>query len=347
MSAPERLLLAPRALPQVDMTDIDQRKAAGLRGELRLNEPMHRHTSWKAGGTAERAYIPADLEDLRAFLRSLPPAEPVLVVGLGSNLLVRDGGVRGTVILMHRVLNVLALEARAENWGIVYAEAGVASPKVARFAAMHGLEGAEFLAGIPGTVGGALAMNAGCYGSETWDIVERVVTVDRSGRVRERWPADYEIGYRHVLLKDEVGRRRAEGEANGIRPSSFTLPSSEEWFIAARLRLPSGDGEQSRKTIKRLLARRVSTQPLNQPNAGSVFRNPPGDYAARLIERCGLKGYRVGNAMVSDKHANFIVNLGGASARDIETIIETVERTVAQQTGVHLVREVRVVGEPI
>jgi UDP-N-acetylmuramate dehydrogenase len=312
----------------MNMADLEPGTGEGLRGELRLAEPMYRHTSWRVGGSADRAYVPADLQDLGAFLRSLPPEEPVLVVGLGSNLLVRDGGFRGTVILLHRALNALALEARDSQRGLVYAEAGVASPKVARFAALHDLEGAEFLAGVPGTVGGALAMNAGCYGVETWEVVERVTTIDRAGRVRERRPADYQIGYRHVALK-------ARDEGTG-----------EEWFVSACLRLTRGDGERSRQTIKRLLARRVATQPLNLPNAGSVFRNPPGDHAARLIEGCGLKGYRIGNAMVSDKHANFIVNLGGAKARDIETIIETVEHTVAKQTGVDLVREVRVVGDP-
>jgi UDP-N-acetylmuramate dehydrogenase len=313
----------------MNMADLEPATKEGLRGELRLAEPMDRHTSWRVGGSADRAYIPADLQDLGAFLRSLPPEEPVLVVGLGSNLLVRDGGFRGTVILLHRALAALTLEAQDSRQGLVYAQAGVASPKVARFAALHGLEGAEFLAGIPGTVGGALAMNAGCYGAETWEVVERVSTIDRAGRVRERSSQDYQIGYRHVALK-------ARDDA-----------AAEEWFVAARLRLRRGNGERSRQTIKRLLARRVATQPLNLPNAGSVFRNPPGDYAARLIEGCGLKGYRIGNAMISDKHANFIVNLGGAKAWDIETIMETVERTVVSLTGVRLVREVRVVGDPV
>lgn len=305
------------------MADLEHLTLAGLRGELRRAEPMRRHVSWKAGGVAERAYVPADLADLQALLRRLPPDEPVLMVGLGSNLLVRDGGVRGTVVLMHRVLNALRLEARDANRGTIYAEAGVASPKVARFAAMHDLLGAEFLAGIPGTVGGALAMNAGCYGSETWDVVQAVSCVTRAGEVVRRLPAEFETGYRHVRLK-----------AGG-----------EEWFVGAWLRLRAGDGEQARRTIRQLLSRRISTQPLNQPNAGSVFRNPPGDHAARLIEGCGLKGYRVGGAVVSTKHANFIVNAGGASAADIEAVIEHVERTVERRTGVRLRREVLIVGE--
>ncbi|MFZ5555888.1 MAG: UDP-N-acetylmuramate dehydrogenase [Pseudomonadota bacterium] len=307
----------------MDMAELEFLTQTGLRGELRPGEPMRRHVSWKAGGPAERAYVPADLADLQALLRALPADEPVLMVGLGSNLLVRDGGVRGTVILMHRVLNDLRLEARDANHGTVYAEAGVASPKVARFAAMHDLLGAEFLAGVPGTVGGALAMNAGCYGSETWDVVEAVNCVTRAGEVVRRLPSEFEVGYRHVRLR----------------------AVADEWFVGGWFRFRTGDGEQARRTIKRLLSRRISTQPLNQPNAGSVFRNPPGDHAARLIESCGLKGYRVGGAMVSPKHANFIVNAGGASAADIEAVIDHVEQAVERETGVRLQREVLVVGE--
>jgi UDP-N-acetylmuramate dehydrogenase len=206
---------------------------------------------------------------------------------------------------------------------VLYAEAGVASPKVARFAAVHDLEGAEFLAGIPGTVGGALAMNAGCFGRETWEIVEKVLTVDRGGNLRERKPSDYQVAYRHVAL----------------------MAGSEEWFAAAWLRLPAGDGALARQRIKELLQRRIASQPLGEPNAGSVFRNPPGNFAARLIEDCGLKGYRVGGAMVSPRHANFIVNTGGASASDIEDVIEHCRLTVAARRGVALECEVRIIGE--
>ena len=162
----------------MDMSELNKAGMHGLRGELRQREPMARHVSWRAGGVVERAYFPADLADLREFLRRQPAAEPVYFVGLGSNLLVRDAGLRGTVIFAHGALK--QLRACADG-GEVYAEAGVASPRVARFAARHDLTGAEFLAGIPGTVGGALAMNAGCYGSETWDIVARVHTMDRTG----------------------------------------------------------------------------------------------------------------------------------------------------------------------
>jgi UDP-N-acetylmuramate dehydrogenase len=292
----------------------------GLRGALKREEPMSRHVSWRAGGPADRLYAPADLEDLAHFLRQLPADEPLLFVGLGSNLLVRDGGWRGTVVMTHAA----ARRPRMEG-GLVYAEAGVASPKVARFAALHELQGAEFLAGVPGSVGGALAMNAGCYGGETWDIVERVATIDRSGMLAERPRSEFDIGYRHCVSK-------------GAR---------EEWFAAAWFRLQPGDGETSRAVVKELLARRIATQPLSLPNAGSVFRNPPREHAARLIEACGLKGFARGAARVSEKHANFIVNpQGAARAGDIEWLIEHVQRAVYQMKGIVLQTEVRIVGEP-
>jgi UDP-N-acetylmuramate dehydrogenase len=284
---------------------------------LHFKEPMARHVSWRAGGPADRFFVPRDLEDLAAFLKGLPANEAVLFVGLGSNLLVRDGGFRGTVILTHSA--TLRPQLRE---GLLYAQAGVASPKVARFAAQHQLTGAEFLAGIPGTVGGALAMNAGCYGSETWDIVEKVLTLDRSGEIHERDKSVFEIGYRHCRAP------------------------REEWFAAAYFRLQPGDGEASRARIKEFLARRIATQPLQLPNAGSVFRNPPGDHAARLIESCGLKGLQRGGARVSEKHANFIVNPdGAASAADIEWLILEVRKRVLEKTGVELIAEVRIVGE--
>jgi len=315
-----------------------------MRGELRLREPMARHTSWRAGGCADRVYLPADLGDLAAFLRVLPPEEAVLVTGLGSNLLVRDGGLRGTVIITHWALRELRAATREDGRGEIEAEAGIPSPKVARFAALHGLVGAEFLAGIPGTVGGALAMNAGCFGGETWEIVARVQTIDRAGTIRERTPADYEIGYRHVRLKEEGGTRKQEDD-RPPPPSAFRLPPAEEWFVSATFRLPAGSGAESRAKITELLKRRIATQPLDQPNAGSVFRNPPGGYAARLIEACGLKGHAIGGARISAKHANFIVNAGGARAADIEALIVLAEQSVREKFGIVLEREVRIVGE--
>ena len=296
--------------------------ATVLRGALRLNEPMARHVSWRAGGVAVRAYVPVDSADLAAFLATLPKAEPVCFVGLGSNLLVRDGGFRGTVVLMHSPHGAMRLEGDS-----IYAEASVACPKVARFAATHGFEGAEFLAGVPGTAGGALAMNAGCYGSETWDVVAKVSTISRGGTVGERAPADFEWGYRRVELR---GSKLGE----------------EEWFLAAWFRFRPGDEKRARKRIKELLAQRIATQPLELPNAGSVFRNPPGDHAARLIEACELKGYAIGGARISEKHANFIVNpKGKARAGDIEALIGYARNAVRQRFGVELVPEVRIVGD--
>jgi UDP-N-acetylmuramate dehydrogenase len=290
-----------------------------LRGTLKRDEPMARHVSWRAGGKAERLYMPADIEDLANFLKTLPFGELLLFVGLGSNLLVRNGGFRGTVVLMHSA----GLRPETRN-GRVYAQGGVAAPKVARYAALHALQGAEFLAGIPGTVGGALAMNAGCYGAETWDIVETVQTINRAGETFVRRPREFEIGYRHC------------------KPAALR----EEWFVGASFTLEPGDGEASRAKIKELLARRIATQPLSLPNAGSVFRNPPDDHAARLIEECGLKGLSRGGARVSEKHANFIVNPEGlALASDIELLIQEVQRRVFEKKGVKLIPEVQIVGE--
>jgi len=306
----------------MDMAEPGRIETSGLRGQFKRDEPMRKHVSWRAGGVADRAYAPADLEDLSVFLDRIPEREPVLFVGLGSNLLVRDGGYRGTVVFTHRVLARFFLE-ESPGYAEIYAEAGVASPKVARFAAVHNLEGAEFLAGIPGTVGGALAMNAGCYGSETWDAVARVRTIDRAGRLQIREPREYAVGYRSVLA----------------------MQARDEFFVAAWFRFARGDGETARQKIKELLSKRIATQPLAEANAGSVFRNPPGDHAARLVEASGLKGRRMGGAEVSTVHANFIVNKGGATARDIEDLISLVQETVKRDANVMLEREVQIVGE--
>jgi UDP-N-acetylenolpyruvoylglucosamine reductase len=305
----------------MDMSEIRHFRTEGKRAELLCDEPMSRHTSWRAGGVAERVYRPADLDDLIVFLGTLPVDEPLYAVGLGSNLLVRDGGLRGTVLLLHGALNELTLAAD----GSVYAQAGVAGAKLARFAALHNFCGAEFFAGIPGTVGGMLTMNAGCYGSDTWQKVQRVLVVDRSGALHERTAQDYEIGYRHVACK--------------------TPMASGEIFVAANFRFDAGDAGVARLEIKALLEKRIASQPLNLPNAGSVFRNPPNDHAARLIEQCGLKGKILGGAAVSEKHANFIVNINAASAADIEHLILEVQETVLKQTGILLHPEVKIIGE--
>jgi len=289
----------------------------GLRGVLLRDEPLARHTSWRVGGPARSFYQPADRADLVAFLQQLPAGEPVYWLGLGSNLLVRDGGIAGTVIATQAAL--ASIERIEET--TVRVEAGVPCAKAARLSARMGLVGAEFLAGIPGTMGGALAMNAGAFGSETWTCVHCVQSVDRSGGVHTRTPAEYRIGYRSV-----------RGPA-------------DEWFLAADLRLAAGDTTQSQARIRELLDRRNRTQPTNQPSCGSVFRNPPNDHAARLIEAAGLKGRAIGGACVSEKHANFIVNTGAATAADIEALIEEVSDTVERVHGIRLVTEVLIVGE--
>ncbi len=287
-----------------------------LRGVMRVDEPLSRHTTWRVGGPARSFYQPADCVDLINFLQQLSADEPLLWIGLGSNLLVRDGGFPGTVIATQGCLMAMALTDEQT----VRVEAGVATAQVARFATRHSLTGVEFLAGIPGTLGGALAMNAGAFGSEIWQRVAWVETVDRFGRLHKRQKREFKIGYREV-----------EGVAG-------------EWFLAAHLELEQGDSAETVTHIRQLLDRRAATQPTRQPSCGSVFRNPEGDHAARLIEAAGLKGRRIGGAEVSEKHANFIINTGEATAADIEALIALVQQEVEQQSGIHLKTEVHRVG---
>lgn len=284
-------------------------------GELQREEPMSRHTSWRVGGPAEIYFRPASVDDISRFLAALPGEVPIFWVGLGSNLLVRDGGIRGAVIATHRVLN----DITSTGEGRLRAEAGVPCARLARHCVRAGLGGAEFFAGIPGTLGGALAMNAGAWGGETWDHVQAVEVMDRGGQMHRREPGEYEIGYRTV-----------RGPGN-------------EWYLAAELAFES-DPSASMDRIAELLTRRRDTQPIGKPSCGSVFRNPEGDHAARLIEAAGLKGHQIGGARVSEKHANFIVNAGDALAADIEALIEHVRATVSSVHGVELHPEVRIVG---
>ena len=285
-------------------------------GELRIDEPLSRHTVWGIGGPAKRFYRPAGITDLADFLAGLPEGEAIFWLGLGSNVLVRDRGIDGTVIVTDKLDAMEVIEGTR-----VRVETGVACPKCAKFCAARGLSGSEFFAGIPGSVGGALAMNAGAFGGETWDLVESVHTVALDGSLHRRTASEYEVGYRSV-----------EGP-------------QAEWFTAAELRLSNDEDGGAAVRIKELLRRRAETQPMGTRNCGSVFRNPPGDYAARLIEASGLKGERVGNAVVSEKHANFIINTGGATAADVESLIVRVAKRVAVDSGVRLLCEVRIVGQ--
>ena len=279
--------------------------------------PMSKHTSWHVGGPADIFFTPRDGSDLAAFVRQLPPEVPMLWIGLGSNLLVRDGGIRGAVIATHGALGTL--ERLSANR--ITVEAGVPCARIARQCVKWGLGPAEFLAGIPGTLGGALAMNAGAWGEETWRHVVQVDVLDRRGARHTRMAAEYEIGYRSVV-----------GPAN-------------EWFVAAQLEFERKPGVNT-EAIRELLDKRKQSQPIGEWSCGSVFTNPPGDHAARLIESAGLKGFRIGDASVSEKHANFIINRGAARAADVEALIMHVQQTVAKVHGTLLSTEVRIVGEP-
>jgi UDP-N-acetylmuramate dehydrogenase len=284
---------------------------------VRRDEPMSRHTSWHVGGPVDVFFNPRDRKDLAAFLRSLTPDVPIHWVGLGSNLLIRDGGLEGVVISTHGTLD----RFDRLNQTNVYGEAGLACARIAKQCVKWGLGPAEFFAGIPGTLGGALAMNAGAFGGETWRHVIEVETIDRHGEVHKRPASEFKISYRQV------------------RP-----PAPEEWFVAARLEFQRAHGVND-KQIRELLERRKASQPIGEWSCGSVFTNPPGDHAARLIDTAGLKGFRIGDASVSEKHANFIINHGNAKAADLERLIQHVKETVERAHGVSLHPEVRIVGE--
>lgn len=287
-----------------------------VQGELRYNEPMSSHTSWRAGGPAETFFLPASIEDLSSFLIELDQDTPIFWHGVGTNLLVRDGGLPGVVISATKMLRHL----EQVDSHTVRAGAGLPCTQLARQCIRWKLGPSEFFAGIPGTVGGALAMNAGAHGGETWERVESVRTIDRDGKIHERSPAEFTVAYRSVT-----------GPAN-------------EWFIEGTFRFEPGV-VPSMDTLKTMLERRKTTQPLGLPSCGSVFRNPPGDFSARLIEAAGLKGHRIGGAEVSTKHANFIINRDDATATNIEELIEHVRQTVLDVHGVELRHEVRIVGE--
>lgn len=290
-----------------------------MRGILRQNEPLARYTSWRVGGRAKQSFRPADLMDLLGFLPTLSKEENLVWLGLGSNVLIRDGGILGTVILTQNRLNQIAQLDK----NIIRAEAGVTCAKMAKYCARLGFTDGAFFAGVPGTIGGALAMNAGAFGGETWKHVVAVETVDRQGQVRIRTPQDFKVSYREV-----------------IRPK-------DEWFVAGHFTFALGSAEKATAAIRELLRKRSASQPIGEFNCGSVFRNPNGDHAARLIEASGLKGFREGGAWVSEKHANFIINGGKATANDIETLIQKIQQRVEELHGVKLIPEVHIIGEKI
>lgn len=284
---------------------------------------MAHHVSWHAGGMASAAYWPADCDDLREFVRRQPADAALLLVGNGSNLLVRDGGFDGTVIFTAGLQKLqIELAPPAHGYRQVYAEAGVAATQLAKFAAANGLTGLEFLAGIPGTVGGCVAQNAGCFGSESWDCIDRVNMLNRRGELIQRSHAEFEVGYRRVEPLIEVG----------------------EWFAGAWFDLREADGSAAMRTVHEFIAKRRDSQPLDMPNAGRAFRNPQDNFAARLIQLAGMAGARLGGARVSERHPNFVINGGDASASDIERLIDLVAERVQEKFGVRLQCDVRIVG---
>ena len=290
-----------------------------MRGTLLKNEPLAKYTSWRVGGPAATMYLPEDKQDLIQFIKNLSDDEPLYWLGLGSNLLVRDGGINGTVINTRGRLKKMQLIDSTR----VYVEAGVPCAHVARYCADLGLSGAEFLAGIPGTMGGALKMNAGAFGGETWNIVDSVEMINQKGQLIRRDKNEFNVAYRSVKGREQ------------------------EWFLAVEIVLNKGVSLLSQQKIKELLEKRNQTQPTNKPTCGSVFKNPPGDYAARLIEACGLKGFAIGGACVSEKHANFIENKGQATAKDIEQLIEHIQNQVKEQHGIQLETEVCKIGDAL
>lgn len=288
-----------------------------MRGTLLKNVSLAKHSSLKVGGEAKYLYRPADCADLADFLASWHGKEPLLWLGLGSNTLIRDSGFNGIVIVTQGRLKNIALAEEQT----VRVEAGVSCALMGRYCARQGLEGGEFWAGIPGTMGGALRMNAGCFGGQTWDWVSSVETMDNVGNIYHRKASEFNPGYRHVISP------------------------KDEWFIAATCNLIPGDSETALARIKNLLEQRANTQPVGKSTCGCVFRNPENNYAARLIEQSGLKGKRIGGVHVSEKHANFFINDGNASAADVENLIYYVADQVEVKTGIRLQREVKIASD--
>lgn len=288
------------------------------KGILHRDISLSGFNTWRIGGKAEKLYWPHDLPDLQYFLSTLPEDEPLTWIGLGSNMLIRDGGVKGTVILTQGALNDL----KHTPEGFIRAESGVASAQAARFSARYDYTGGEFLAGVPGSIGGNLVMNAGACGSETWDSIHHVETINRQGQINERSPAEFDISYR----------------------SMKGLPENE-WFAAAVFEFQKGEAGEPMKKIRSILDHRTETQPANLPCCGCVFKNPEGNFASKMIDELGLKGTQIGGLRISEKHANFMINTGDATAKDVEAMIALVRAKVHEAYGVELNTEVKMVGE--
>jgi UDP-N-acetylmuramate dehydrogenase len=295
-------------------------KQEELKGRLMINEPMSRHTSWRVGGVADRLYIPNDIDDLKNFINQLDLNEPVTWIGLGSNLLVRDGGIRGTVIATKNMEDKIEILSPTE----IKVGVGTSCAQISKYSVNAGLNGAEFLVGIPGTIGGALVMNAGAFDCETWGIVKYVLSINRKGEIRKRHKSEFDINYRSITKPDN------------------------EWFISAVLELSQDKTQSGQKLLRDFLKKRNKAQPIGEASCGSVFKNPDSQYAAaKLIDGCGLKGKTCGDAMISEKHANFIINKGNATAKDIEQLIMEIQKIVYTQHKIRLMPEVKIIGEEI
>ena len=288
-----------------------------VRGELTAHASLAEYTWFRVGGPADVLFQPADPDDLKEFLAALPAGVPITVIGVGSNLLVRDGGVRGVVIRFGRGL------AKVERVGedMIRAGAGAIDPAVAAFARDAGLAGLEFLTGVPGTIGGALRMNAGAYGGDMSQIVVSATLLDPQGRRKQLTAEEIGFSYRHTGVP-------------------------EEWiFVECTLRGHAGDSAEIAAKMAAIRAAREDSQPLRTRTGGSTFANPPDNHAWKLIDEAGCRGLKIGGAQVSEKHCNFLLNLGDASAADIETLGEEVRARVKAKSGVDLRWEIRRIGE--
>ena len=280
------------------------------------NESMAKHTSWGIGGCADLFYSPKSREDLVSFLSSVDPNLPITWIGKGTNILVRDAGIRGVVISTKSFLK----EIEKTSKYLYKVEAGVACVELALFCQKNGIGPAAFFSGIPGSIGGALTMNAGSFGMETWDLVKEVEVINEKGDISFLEKESFDIAYRTVTFP-------------------FRL-----WFLSCSMSL-SSDEQTTKDNLIELRNQRIRTQPLSENTCGSVFKNPPGNYAGALIEGSGLKGFKIGSASISEQHANFIVNEGGATARDIENLIKHTRQAVREKFDIDLQPEVRIIGE--
>ena len=290
--------------------------AQKFEGDCSYDESMAKHTSWRVGGRADLFYSPKSRKDLVYFLSSIDPNLPITWIGRGTNILVRDAGIRGVVISTKSFLK--EIEKTSEY--LYKVEAGVACVELALFCQKNGIGPAAFFSGIPGSIGGALTMNAGSFGMETWDLVKEVEVINEKGDISFLEKESFDIAYRTVTFP-------------------FRL-----WFLSCSMSL-SSDEQTTKDNLIELRNQRIRTQPLSEDTCGSVFKNPPGNFAGALIEGSGLKGFKIGSASISEQHANFIVNEGGATARDIENLIKHTRQAVREKFDIDLQPEVRIIGE--